>query len=769
MGSEDAETLILIVDDNPEDGELYQRLLGSVHEEAYAFCHAESGGDGLALCQSNPPDCVLLDDNLSDIDGVEFLAELADDAGEVSIPVVMLTDQGNGSVAIEAMKHGARDYLVKDDITPELLHRAVCNAIEKDVLHRRVRESELLARALLNAHSESSILVDKEGVVLACNAAAANRYGMVCEELIGRSAHDLFPSDLTKSRLADTDSVFATGRPVRFKDTRAGRTSDTSVHPVRDTSGKVTACAIFSCDITERKQAEDALKAAKEAADAANRAKSEFLAKMSHELRTPMNSIIGFTEMMINDQNDPPNEKRGRRLEKVHRNAKNLLALINDILDLSKVEADRLTLDSKEEDVAALISECVEMARPLTKDDRVELRQCVDDSLKCGDRWVGDAIRLRQIVTNLLSNACKFTECGCIEVRAQVNHGELVIEIADTGIGIAAESLATIFDEFHQVDSSSTRRAGGTGLGLSICRRLCKLMGGDITVTSTQGAGSCFTVKLPMPKAVRLYTDLSAAKCEQEPVLYVGSKAATRQVKHALEVQGSMRHAVSRFEFAQNAKRAMELWQQHHPAMVWIDPFLEDALRFLADLKTRCRGTDAPVGFLGITDDLWKSTEFDNCLALPLGKDTFHRVVCGVCDSSQYRILLLPESMTHNGFVRDFLAEFTDLETVEARSVHKALDIVANEHIDAALIGLTHPRAMGLELVEKLRQNPDGTKIRRIAVIPREPTSEDNTAFQAAFRSHIAGHGESLNSLTKSLTATAIRTTEAGCPMAATT
>ncbi|MCH7839539.1 MAG: response regulator [Planctomycetes bacterium] len=252
-------------------------------------------------------------------------------------------------------------------------------------------------------------------------------------------------------------------------------------------------------------------------AEAANRTKSEFLAKMSHELRTPLNSIIGFTELMIDDANDPPGKKRARRLEKVHRNSKNLLALINDILDLSKIEADRLTLDLGEVDVAAVVQECAESIRPIVQGDCVELRCRVDETVTGGFHWTGDTIRLRQIITNLLSNAAKFTESGQIELRVKADAGSLVIEVQDTGIGIAMEHLSAIFDEFEQVDSSSTRRAGGTGLGLSICRKLCKLMGGHISAASTLGVGSCFTVTLPIQEAQAPLPDTDFSQDQDEP------------------------------------------------------------------------------------------------------------------------------------------------------------------------------------------------------------------------------------------------------------
>ena len=238
----------------------------------------------------------------------------------------------------------------------------------------------------------------------------------------------------------------------------------------------------------------EALKKAGEEALAATRAKSEFLASMSHELRTPLNSIIGFSDLMISDRKQPPAERQAKRLEKISRNGRQLLALINDILDLSKIEADRMTLTSEFVALPALARECVDLARPLLQEKPVRLEARVPTKL---DMWEGDEIRLRQIITNLLSNAVKFTDSGSITLELAGTDEKVCISVSDTGIGIATEHISDVFEPFQQADSSSVRRAGGTGLGLPICRRLCGLMGGTIDVRSQLGVGSTFTIVLP--------------------------------------------------------------------------------------------------------------------------------------------------------------------------------------------------------------------------------------------------------------------------------
>jgi len=229
----------------------------------------------------------------------------------------------------------------------------------------------------------------------------------------------------------------------------------------------------------------------------ASERKSQFLASMSHELRTPLNAIIGLTEMMVSNAAQFGTEKAQEPLQRVNRAGKHLLSLINEVLDLSKIEAGKLELSPETVNVAPLVDEVIGTARQLAEQNKNRLVAECQENL--GPLTV-DPMRLRQILLNLLSNACKFTKEGQVALRVhKVADGRDWVElaVADSGIGMTAEQQAKLFQDFAQAESLTARRYGGTGLGLAISRKLARMMGGDVTVTSEPGKGSVFTVRLP--------------------------------------------------------------------------------------------------------------------------------------------------------------------------------------------------------------------------------------------------------------------------------
>jgi len=229
----------------------------------------------------------------------------------------------------------------------------------------------------------------------------------------------------------------------------------------------------------------------------ASQHKSQFLANMSHELRTPLNAIIGLTEMMVNNAARFGTEKAQEPLQRVRRAGQHLLSLINEVLDLSKIEAGKLELCPESVTLAPLIDEVIGTAQPLAEQNQNRL--VAECQVHLAPLTV-DPMRLRQILLNLLSNACKFTKEGEVKLRAsKVSNGRhwVDLSISDTGIGMTPEQQAKLFEEFTQADATTAQRFGGTGLGLAITRKLIRMMGGDVTVTSEAGKGSVFAVRLP--------------------------------------------------------------------------------------------------------------------------------------------------------------------------------------------------------------------------------------------------------------------------------
>jgi signal transduction histidine kinase len=239
-----------------------------------------------------------------------------------------------------------------------------------------------------------------------------------------------------------------------------------------------------------------ALEQARAAAEAANEAKSVFIATMSHEIRTPLNGVLGMAQAMARDPLPAPQRER---LDVIRQGGEILLALLNDILDMARIETGRLELEDAVVDVADLARSAQAAFAPQAADKGVELHLEIATEAEGG--WRGDPIRVRQILFNLVSNAVKFTARGSVTVRLTCGLGGLVAEVADTGPGIPPERLASLFDRFVQVDASTTRRFGGSGLGLAICRELAELMGGRIAVESAPGEGSTFTLTLPLERA----------------------------------------------------------------------------------------------------------------------------------------------------------------------------------------------------------------------------------------------------------------------------
>ena len=386
-----------------------------------------------------------------------------------------------------------------------LSRQAVAQLELRRALKERMRAEAARARLADIVESSEDAIVgeDLAGAVTSWNESAERLFGWSAAEMVGRTLDVLAPPDRPDEVPSILRRVRAGRRVEHFETvrvTKAGRRVDVSltVSPIRDESGRLVGASKIFRDISDRKAAENELRAAKEAAEAASRAKSQFLANVSHELRTPLNAIIGYSEILQEESADAGHASYRADLERIESAGRHLLALINDILDLSKIEAGKVSLHLETFDVAAAVRDVTGMLDPLVAKNANELRvNCPPD---IGPVYA-DPTKLRQVLFNLLSNAAKFTERGRIDLtvsrRHTTNREWVLFEVADSGIGMSGEQVERLFEAFAQAEASIARRYGGTGLGLAISRQFCRMMGGDITVRSEPGRGSTFTIILP--------------------------------------------------------------------------------------------------------------------------------------------------------------------------------------------------------------------------------------------------------------------------------
>jgi PAS domain S-box-containing protein len=513
----------------------------------------------------------------------------------------------------ETLKHKVAERT--QELESEIRGHQVTEARLKEQITERVRADEALAeqhqflRQVLDINPYYIFVKDRQGRFTLVNRAMAEGYGTTVENMIGCTDLEVGvpAADAEKYRQADLQVMDSLEEAFILEELNVDaqgrvRWMQTVKRPILNREGKSNLMMGVAFDITERKQVEielqeyaaklaqtnleldrqrQELSRAKEAAEAAARAKSEFLANMSHEIRTPMNGIIGMTELTLTT---PLTEEQRDYLNTVQVSANALLTLLNDILDFSKIEAGKLNLEATPFRLRELLESTLKTLALEAQKKSLELLGEIDSAVP--DHLVGDPNRLRQILINLLGNALKFTERGSVSLRVQVEartaeQVRLHVTVADTGIGIPADKLKTIFGSFEQVDASTTRKYGGTGLGLSISAQLISLMGGEIHVESVYGEGSQFhfNVQLKLaqaeaqpndvsPRTARLAPAVAAARHPKTSwqVLLVDDNAVNRRLATLmLEKNG---HQVS---LAEDGPTALEVCEHEHFDVVLLD------------------------------------------------------------------------------------------------------------------------------------------------------------------------------------------------------
>jgi len=353
---------------------------------------------------------------------------------------------------------------------------------------------------IIRSMADTLVVLDRMGNIQTVNRAGVRLLGYTEDELRGRPFGVICPD---VSETASKSTIAQMGSSQKFETryvAKGGREIPVSFASalMRDATGDIQGYVCVAQDITERKRYEEELKVAKEAAEEANRTKSMFLANMSHELRTPLNAILGYSEMLSEEATDLGQDSFVPDLKKIHGAGKHLLSLINDVLDISKIEAGKMDIYLENFEVRPLIDDVVSTIQPLIEKNANVLEVSCPPEVGV---MIADVTKVRQGLFNLLSNASKFTNQGRITLTVTRNQGEGVemvrFAVKDTGIGMTQQQLGKLFQAFSQADASTTRKYGGTGLGLAISRKFCQMMGGDIVVESEYGHGTTFTMLVP--------------------------------------------------------------------------------------------------------------------------------------------------------------------------------------------------------------------------------------------------------------------------------
>ncbi len=494
----------------------------------------------------------------------------------------------------------------------------------------------------------------------------------------------------------------------------------------------------------QHNQAEEALYKAKEAAEAANRAKSAFLANMSHELRTPLTGIIGYSELLQKEANFLGYADLNVDLEKIRTAGNHLLALINDILDFSKIEAGKMQLDPEFFDIAALMQDVVTTAHPLVEKNGNRLKlHCAPD---LGTMYA-DLTKTRQVLLNLLSNAAKFTEQGVITIlvtRNRINNEDTIcFRVSDTGIGMSAEQLMGLFQEFTQANASTTRKYGGTGLGLSLSRRFCQLMGGTISVVSEAGIGSTFTVQLPLidsratigailPAPEKTFgfrvppTPTIAQLAHGSTVLVIDDDPVVREVLPR-RLSGLGIHVAT----AANGEEGLRLAKALSPDLITLDVLMPgmDGWSVLATLKSTPSLANIPVIMITIVDD--RKTGFAlgavDYLTKPIDSERLvelvdrHRRDRIVNDSPGDYILIVEDDQSLRTLLHRNLDQ-AGWEAIEAQDGRIALAQIAKRRPCLILLDLILPELDGIQMIDELHATPEGQSIPIIVLTAKDLT-----------------------------------------------
>jgi len=657
-------------------------------------------------------------------------------------------------------------------------------------INQAILDHQEIAKAALDTAVDAIITINEHGHIELFNPAAEKIFGYSADELIGRNVSHLMPQPYRSEHDSYIQNFLTTGikKIIGIGREVSGMRKDGTVFPLELAVSQVRLKnrILFTGvirDITERKAAENALqreidarrtieealrRSNKKLEEQANelmeatRLKSEFLANMSHELRTPMNSIIGFTSRVIKKAGHLLPDKQLSNLAIVQRNANHLLQLINDVLDLSKIEAGKMEVFVEDITVKDLVQEVAELAQPLMGGKDIRLVSTIQDQ---SIHINSDTTKLKQVLINLVGNAAKFTEQGTITISANYvenaaksmlelsdNHDYLELSITDTGVGMREEELQYIFEAFRQVDGSLTRKTGGTGLGLAITKNLVQLLGGKINVESKKNIGTRF----------KLYIPTNADLMSQQSLHIQSMVDIPKQILHREQVrvlciddnpevlallQGILTDEGFDVVSALSAEEGIRLAKQCQPSIITLDIVMpgRDGWEVLKELKQSDETKNIPVVAVTFTDEKGRAIKLGatDFLVKPITPEKLQNIFKKILSRPPRNILAVDDDESTLELIQQFL-EDEQIIFRKAKNGSQALVCAREQKPDLILLDLIMPGMDGFETIQQLQKDSNLANIPVCVVTGKELTESEYEFLNNTVESVISKEGKEL-------------------------
>ncbi len=644
--------MILVVDDVRENVLAVTNLIKEFGAQAVG---ASNGSDALDIVREVKLALCILDVQMPEMDGYELATNIRQSPLNADTPIIFLTAVRIDQISVfKGYRTGAVDYITKP-INKEILLSKIRVFLKLEEIRMKLERTEKRYESILQEQSDIVFRTDISFKITFVNNSMATLFNKEAIMMQGLSLFDLFPAidkanyiSEAKKLQPDTNS-FSFEHSLDQEDPLSEKKQKWFFHQLNGIFNEYNVLEEYQIvcnDITERKSMEAELIAARRKAEAATESKSRFLANMSHEIRTPMSAIIGMVDLMKETE---MSEDAQESMDIIKISANNLLSIVNEILDFSKIEANQIDIEQVKFHLKDLITDVIKVFEYAARDKKIRLLYEIDANVP--DEIIGDPVRFRQILINLIGNAVKFTHEGKVDVQVQsksIDHEniELYIQVKDTGIGISEEGQKRLFKPFAQTDSDTKRKYGGTGLGLAISKNLAELMGGTVGMKSNDGEGSCFwfsvrfkQIKQQEQKAQALTASKITMKAgDALTVLIVEDNVLNQKVASA-----TLRKMGHKVDIANNGKVGLEMATSNNYDLIVMDiqmPIMNglDSTKAIRQYEKE-HNINPPVKIVALTAnallndrDICLEAGMDEYISKPFRKEDFIQVLDRIMD-----------------------------------------------------------------------------------------------------------------------------------------